>query len=163
MTIAAMAGAKWSAWPVYKTILLAGFAAGAIDAAYFSIGALLKGGSPVRVLHSIAGFWLDKSAVEGGAGSATLGLVTHFALAIMMAAGFVLLRPFLPWLKGPMLLAGLGWGAMLYLLMYLVVLPLRWPALFPRWDGWTSVFDILVHLAIGITIAAIAQCQAALR
>jgi uncharacterized membrane protein YagU involved in acid resistance len=139
-----------------RTILLAGLAAGAVDALYFSAGAMLTGRSPAFVLQSIASFWLGKSSFDGGAASATLGFVTHFGLATLMAAGFVLLRPMLPWLRGPAIQAGLIWGVMLYLAMYLVVLPLRFPALYPRWNGWTSVMDVAVHLAVGVAIAAIA-------
>jgi uncharacterized membrane protein YagU involved in acid resistance len=156
MTIAAMADAKWTSLAACKTILLAGLAAGAVDAVYFSAKAWIGGSTPVRVLQSIASFWLDKSSFSGGAASATLGLVTHFALATLMAAGFVLLRPSVPWLRGPALQAGVLWGLLLYLLMYLIVMPLRWPALYPRWDGWTSMADIGVHMAVGIAIAAVA-------
>ena len=159
MTIAAVAEAKWASLPHYKSILLAGLAAGMVDAVYFSAGALMKGSTPVRVLQSIASFWLGKPSFGGGGASAMLGLITHFGLATLMAAGFVLLRPILPWLRGPALQAGIIWGALLYLLMYLVVLPLRWPSLYPRWDGWTSALDISVHLAVGIAIAVIAGRQ----
>ena len=160
MTTAAMAGANWNSPAIYKAILLAGLAGGAVDAVYFSAGAVLKGSTPVRVLQGIASFWLDKAALDGGAASAMLGLATHFGLATLMAAGFVLARPFLPGLRGPALQAGIVWGVMLYLLMYLIILPLRWPALYPRWDGWTSGLDVMAHMAVGIAIAATIGRQA---
>lgn len=159
MTTVTLGESKWTNLSSIRAVLLAGLAAGLVDAGYFSVGAMLKGNSPVQVLKGIAGFWFDKNPLDS-ASTAVLGAVTHFALAMLMAAGFVLLRPVVPWLRGSALRAGLVWGVALYLIMYLVVLPLRWPGIFPRWDGWTSIFDILVHLAVGVTIAAIVGRQA---
>jgi hypothetical protein len=154
-TLSPASFATEQAMTTLRLIVLAGLAAGALDALYFSLGALLTGKSPVFVLKSIASFWLGKDAFQGGAASATLGLATHFALATLMAAGFVAARPLLPWLRGPVVQAGLIWGATLYAIMYLAVLPLRFPALYPKWNGWTSAMDVGVHLAVGVVIAAI--------
>ncbi len=39
--------------------------------------------------------------------------------------------------------------------MYRVVLPLRFPQVFPRWDGMQSLADILAHLGVGLVIALV--------
>ena len=49
--------------------------------------------------------------------------------------------------------AGVLYGLFLYLLMFMVVLPIRWPALYPRFTGLGSILDIAAHLAVGITFA----------
>lgn len=138
-----------------KRILFAGVAVAVLDGLYFSISALAKGGSPMGVLNSIAGFWpasVSKSAVLP---SASIGLGTHVGLAILMAAGFAALRPYARVLQTAPLIAGSTYGAALYVIMYLFVLPARWPTLFPAWDGVSSALDIAVHLAVGILIATI--------
>jgi len=39
--------------------------------------------------------------------------------------------------------------------MYGIVLPLRFPEVFPRWSGWLSVTDILVHMGVGLIMALV--------
>lgn len=137
-------------------ILKAGLAAAAIDAVYFSAIGATQGRSPGRVLQSIAGFWLGAESPGYGIWSQLLGLVTHVALATMMATGFALLRAGSAAIRRTSWsVSGVLYGLFLYAVMYLIVLPLRWPSLFPRFDGWVSVGDVGVHVAIGLAIAAI--------
>ncbi len=109
------------------TILLAGAVAGSLDIAYAFIvyGPLSYGMTPVDVLHTVASGWLGRQAANaGGAGTALLGLATHFGIATAMAAAFVALarrwpawvRHAVPW--------GLAYGFGLYLVMTYVVVPL---------------------------------------
>lgn len=138
-----------------KTIVIAGVAAGVVDALYFSTMALAKGTSPVGTLKAIASFWLDQGAAGPGLVPPLLGLGTHFGLAVVMAAVFALLRPYVPVLRARPAMSGPLYGLLLYLVMYLVVMPLRWPQLFPRFEGLMSVGDILVHLLFGYVVARI--------
>ena len=140
----------------YRTSIaigIAGLIGAAIDALYFSASALMKGHSPVKVLQSIASFWLGPKSMDLGATSALLGVATHIGLSTIMATGFLLLVPRVEILRRSTLVGGLLYGLVLYVVMYLVVLPLRWPALYPRWDGWRSLLDIAVHLAIDLSFA----------
>jgi hypothetical protein len=134
-------------------ILLAGMTGAIIDAIYFSSLAIIDGHSPIRTLQGIASFWLGPKSAELGTASALLGLVTHVALATMMAAGFFVVSLRFEGVQGSVVKAGLVYGAFLYLVMYLVVLPLRWPTVFPRWDGWRSGCDVAIHLMIGLAFA----------
>jgi hypothetical protein len=136
-----------------SAVLIAGLAGAAVDAVYFTSKALVMGQSPVSVLQSIAAFWLGKDAFDGGPQRAALGAATHVGLAIVMAAGFILARPHLRWLRGPAVQAGVLYGLFLYLLMFMVVLPIRWPSLYPSFTGLGSILDIAAHLAVGITFA----------
>ena len=134
-------------------VLLAGLAGAAIDAVYFSTLAITGGHSPGRTLQSIASFWLGPKSLDLGTSSMLLGASTHIALATIMAAGFAVFAWRLPVLQNSPIRAGTIYGGLLYSLMYLVVLPLRWPSIFPRWDGWRSVGDVSVHIVIGICFA----------
>jgi hypothetical protein len=136
-----------------RTVLVAGLGGAAVDAVYFSSKALVMGQSPISVLQAIAAFWLGKDAFGGGPQSAALGAATHIALATMMAGGLWLARPHVRWLNGSVVQAGVVYGLFLYVLMYLVVLPIRWPTLYPSFNGFGSILDIAAHLAVGITIA----------
>jgi uncharacterized membrane protein YagU involved in acid resistance len=141
-------------------IAFAGFIGAAIDAVYFSGSAILKGNSPVRVLQSIAGFWYGPKTVELGTLSAITGAATHLGLATIMAAGFWLLARRSEFLRNAPAAGGAAYGLLLYAAMYYVVMPLRWPSVYPRWDGWHSVLDIGVHVLIGIAFAFIYRAQA---
>jgi hypothetical protein len=136
-------------------LLTAGFAGGLVDLIYaFVVGGIGHRG-PGLVLQSIASGWLGKASYHDGAGSMALGLVTHFGISTVMALVYALaaLRlPVLyrrPWVTGPL------YGLALYGVMYGIVLPLRWPTVFPKFDGIVSVTDALSHVGVGLAIALV--------
>ena len=152
MTIAAVAPGG-----LMTPILVATAIAGTLDIADAILVALARRRSPVKMLQGIAGGLVGKAARSGGARTAALGLVVHFAIMLVMAAVFVLAaervadlvrRPFL-W--GP--LYGLG----LYGIMYWVVLPLRWPPLFGKLEPAQVVNQLFAHtILVGLPIALVA-------
>jgi hypothetical protein len=139
-----------------RAILAAGLAGGAIDAVYACVVGLTLGRSVMSVWQGVAGGWLGRdAAVAGGIATALLGLATHFGIAICMAAAFALVAGRVRALYRQPLLAGAAYGLVLYGIMYRIVLPLRWPAVFPRWDGVRSLTDIATHIGVGIAIALV--------
>jgi len=137
-------------------ILVAGLLAGLLDFLYASFLAVVLVGAPfARVWQGVATGWIGKAALEMGWVSAALGIVTHFAIAVVMAAAYAVAATRLavlhrrPWLSGAL------YGLLLYLAMYLVVLPLRFPDTFPRWDGVQSWMDIAVHVGVGVIIVLV--------
>jgi uncharacterized membrane protein YagU involved in acid resistance len=110
-----------------KTILVGGLIAGALDIAYAFIvyGPLSYQMSPVAVLHSVASGWLGSAAANaGGTLTALLGLATHFMIATVMAAVFVLAAAQWSTLKRHPVLWGLLYGFGLYVIMSYIVTPL---------------------------------------
>lgn len=137
-------------------ILAAGLAGGAIDAVYASVVGLTLGRSVAGVWQGVAGGWIGRdAAVAGGTATALLGLATHFGIAICMAAAFALVAGRVRALYRRPLLVGAAYGLALYGIMYGIVLPLRWPTVFPRWDGVRSLTDIAVHVGVGIVISLV--------
>lgn len=136
-------------------ILLAGTAGGLVDMIYFSTRALVDGRNPINVFRSVGRFWPTSGLDRDGSLLAALGCATHFGLATIMAAGFVLTMPLLLSTLRSIWLAGALYGVFLYTVMYLVVMPMRWPKIFPHFEGWSSVLDILLHIAVGVTFVAI--------
>jgi hypothetical protein len=136
-------------------IAMAGFAGGLVDMFYFSFMAWMQGRSPFRVLQNIASFWLGKASMDGGVASALLGLATHFGLATLMAAGYAAAAAKVPLLNQQPHIAGPAYGLVLYWVMYYLVLPLRWPDIYPRFNGWLSGLDILAHVGVGLAIAVV--------
>jgi len=105
-------------------ITRAGAFAGLLDLTAAITQGLLRGRPPERVLQSIATGWLGKASYNGGWGSAILGFVTHFFIAMVWAALFwavsrrarTLVRHAWQW--------GALYGLFVYAVMYEVVMPL---------------------------------------
>lgn len=146
----------WLRTAIGTRFLAAWLGAGTLDITYaFIASAWVRGRSAEQVLQSVASGWQGSDAYADGVTSALLGLITHYAIMAVMVLVFALavrLRPALlgkPWISGS--LYGLG----LYAVMYGIVLPLRFPEVFPRWSGWLSVADILVHMGVGLIMALV--------
>jgi hypothetical protein len=99
---------------------------------------------------------LFPAATGWGPGGAALGLATHFVLMLAMAALFVLAASRSPRLWRRPLLWGLLYGLATYVVMNLVVVPLRWPEAFPP-STRGIVTQLFCHIVlVGLPIALIA-------
>jgi len=134
-------------------VVTAGLVGGAVDGLYASAMGLAHGRPVAKVWQGVASGWLGKAAGEGGLATVALGLATHFAIATCMAAAYAAVASRFTLLYRRPLACGALYGLVLYAVMYRVVLPLRFPAIFPRWDGWVSVADIASHVGVGLAIA----------
>jgi uncharacterized membrane protein YagU involved in acid resistance len=110
-----------------NAIILGGLVAGVLDIIYAFIvyGPLSYQLSPMRVLQSVAAGWIGRdAATAGGWDTAMLGLGSHFMLATIFAAVFVLAATRLPTLSRQAVAWGLIYGFVLYVVMTYVVVPL---------------------------------------
>jgi hypothetical protein len=109
--------------------------------------------APSRILQSVAAGLLGESSFRGGSGTAALGLLLHYLIALAMAlAYYVAARRWTPlrkhWLRG-----GAVYGLLLYLVMQYVVLPLSRAGGGPQDTLWVTL-SIAAHvLLVGIPIA----------
>ncbi|WP_304190157.1 hypothetical protein [Phenylobacterium aquaticum] len=139
-----------------RAILIATLLAGTLDITDAVVTSLLTGRGPVRMLQTIASAILGKPALEGGLGTAALGLAIHFAIMAVMVTVFVLAAERLePLRRQPILWGGL-YGLALYGVMTWVVVPLRWPAAFGRLDALQTANQLFAHsLLVGVPIALV--------
>jgi hypothetical protein len=144
-------------------IVTAGLAGGAVDFVYASSVGAMAGRSFVRVWQGVAGGWLGKAALDGGVASFVLGVLTHFGIATAMAAAYVLLARRIPIVVQRPLATAPVYGLILYGVMYHLVLPMRWPEVFPRWKGPESMLDVLAHVGVALAIAWVASRPAKAR
>lgn len=119
---------------------------------------MTRGIPPERVLKSVAAGWRGPQAFKDGPGMAALGLATHFSIALVMAAVFVLaatrVRELvrLPFVWGPL------YGVALWLTMRFVVLPLTVnPPKSPPQLNPITAGDIISHMALATIIALFAR------
>jgi len=145
--------------PAAFAILAGGAIAGALDITYAIVfSALYRGVPPVRVLQSVASGLLGAAAFDGGLPTAALGLLLHFFIAFSWAALFYLASRWFPFLIQHAVLAGVLYGAGIYAVMNLVVVPL---SAFPRKLSFPPVVlitGLFVHMFfIGLPIALAAR------
>lgn len=108
-------------------ILLGGVLAGVFDIIYAFVvyGPLSYGVTPQQVLQSVAAGWIGRDASRaGGWETASLGLASHFLIATLMAAIYVLAAQNWRALTKNWVLWGLVYGFILYVAMNYVVVPL---------------------------------------
>lgn len=135
-------------------VVLAGLAGGLVDFVYPSAMAVSRGRSWTRPWDMVASGWIGRAAAEGGPLVTGLGVVTHFGVAILMAAAYVHVAQRVPIVAARPWATAPAYGLVLYAVMYLGVLPLRFGAPW-RWAGMTSVLDILAHVGVALAIVAV--------
>ena len=146
-----------SSHPAAKTIVLAGFVAGTCDiiSACTLYSAILKRGSPAKLLQAIASALLGKSAFEGGAGIAFLGLLIHYCIAYSFTTLFVIVYPYWPVLRRHKVVSGLLYGLFAFIIMNVIVLPLIGYAPF-KFALIPSIRQaVILMLAVGLPISLI--------
>ncbi len=140
-----------------KTILTAGFIAGALNLAlgiaYFTIA-----GAPLSALpHAIASGWLGPRAFHGGTSDALLGVALHFLIALVVAAVYYILSLVFRLLNHQPILSGAVYGLAVFLIMQDLVVPRSAGVLSQPTLAWMIV-DLASHvLFIGITISLITR------
>ena len=82
------------------------------------------GSNPAGIWQSVASGLLGKASFEGGNATAALGLTLHFIIAFCMALAYVLASRRLAVLKARPILMGVMYGALLYVVMNFIVVPL---------------------------------------
>ena len=108
----------------FRTIFLAGLAAGIADITSAFIIYGLRGSNPVRVLQSVASGWFGMDSYEGGFATAAMGMFFHFFIAFNAAAVYVAFSRKLPFLVNHPMIFGPLYGIVVYVVMNSVVLPL---------------------------------------
>jgi uncharacterized membrane protein YagU involved in acid resistance len=108
-----------------RGVLIGGLLAGVLDIAAALTFWGVKGVAPARILQAIASGLLGREAAfAGGAGTAALGLLLHFAIAFGAAGVYHLATRRWPALLRHWVVSGIVYGVVVYLVMEKVVLPL---------------------------------------
>src|SRR5215467_4312495 len=115
-----------ASWLVYgqavRAIFVGGFVVGVLDLAYAILVYTPK--RPILVPQTIASGVLGQRAYEGGAGTAVLGVMLHFVIAFGAATVYYLASRKLPYLVQHAVSSGLIYGALVYIFMHAIVVPL---------------------------------------
>ena len=136
-----------------KTIAIATLVAGTLDIVFAMILTLIFGRHISDMLRFVASGPFP-AATDMGTSGAILGLVVHFALMAIMAAVFVTLANHKPALTAQPVKWGVIYGFVTYVVMNLIVVPLR----FGNWPPkpLSIATQLFAHIVlVGIPIALI--------
>jgi len=137
-----------------RPILTATLIAGTLDILAAVTLTLLYGRDPMNMLRYV-GSGPVPGATGMGTGGAILGLAVHFVLMAIMATIFVLAAARFRALWQKPLLWGFLYGLGTYVVMNLIVVPLRWPAAFPP-SAQSIATQLFCHIVlVGIPIALV--------
>jgi len=144
-----------------ETILWGGVAVAILDIANaMTFWWVYSGATPKAILQSIAAGLLGRDAFSGGAATAWLGAFLHFFISCGIAAVFYIAC--LRWsiLFRKPVTNGIIYGAIVYLVMTYVVVPLSQATPVPFIPSWvlTSVIGHIV--LVGLPVALIARWSA---
>ena len=139
-----------------RRILIATALAGTLDIAAAMILSFLRSGTTLNVLRAVASGPFPE-AKWWGVGGAVLGLGIHYVLMAIMAAAFVLAAELMPALKRHPLFWGALYGDFLWMVMYFLVIPMRFGAPLPQ-DLGDIATQLFCHIVlVGIPIALVAR------
>ena len=143
---------------IWRAIGFATVVSGTLDICWAMLLTLLFGREVGAMLRFVASGPFP-SATGMGAGGAILGLVVHFALMAIMAMIFMLLVRSRPrWLDKPWLMA-IIFGLITYVVMNLIVVPLRFHAPLPP-KPVSIATQLFAHIVlVGLVFAFVARRQ----
>jgi hypothetical protein len=113
-----------STFSVFRAILYATLVVGLLDATDGVVFLGLHGQNPIQVLQYIASSLLGARSYSGGLAAAGLGLVVHFTVSLVVATMYILASRRIAVLRTQWVLLGLLYGAAVWAVMNLVLLPL---------------------------------------
>ena len=117
-----------------------------------------SGRTPMQVLRSVASGPFGNEAMQGGGGYAVLGFLTHYAIMAVMVTVYCLAAHRIPSLLRHPAIAGLAYGVILYLVMYWLVLPWRFPTRFPQLGWWPVGNALFSHcVCVGLPMGLLAR------
>jgi uncharacterized membrane protein YagU involved in acid resistance len=135
----------------YLAIVVGGLIVGVLDLAYAI--AVYSPHNPIRVPQTVASGILGMKSYSGGLTTAALGVALHFVIAFGAATVYYLASRKLPFLLNRAVICGLIYGALVYIFMHTVVLPL---SAVPKGHGHLiyQVFEFIEHwFGVGLPIA----------
>jgi putative exporter of polyketide antibiotics len=135
----------------FPAIVVGGLIVGALDLSYAI--AVYSPHRPIRVPQTIASGILGMKSYSGGVQTAVLGVILHFVIALGAATVYYLASRKLTLLLNRAVTCGLIYGALVYLFMHIVVLPLSATPKGPTHFVYQS-FEFVWHcFGVGLPIA----------
>jgi uncharacterized membrane protein YagU involved in acid resistance len=142
-----------------KVILIAGLLAGTLDIVAACVNAYINNpkSTPDKVLQFIASGVFGKKAFAGGNTMAAWGLLFHYIIATGFAAIFVIIYQQVKLLSRNIILSGLLYGLLVWVMMNRVIVPLSETPPQPFTWNKAIVAMLILMFFIGLPIALITK------
>ena len=141
---------------IWKPIATATLVCGTLDILFAIILTLLRGREPAAMLRFVASGPFP-AATEWGAAGSLLGLAVHYVLIAIMVAVFVIAARGRAHLVDMPVRAALAYGVATYVVMNLIVVPLRFPAAWPP-SSLSIATQSFAHIVlVGLPLAFITR------
>jgi uncharacterized membrane protein YagU involved in acid resistance len=138
-----------------KAILKTGLIAGTLD--ILAAIVILAKMNAVGVLQYIASGVFGKEAFSGGTIMAIAGLIFHYIIAFSFTTFYFIVFPYVPFLGKQKLVGGVLYGAFVWSVMNLIIVPLSSTNKSPlTWNGASLNVAILI-VCIGLPISLLAS------
>lgn len=131
-----------------------GLTAGTID---IGAAALIYSASPLLILQAIASGVLGRAAFQGGTRTQLLGLALQWAMSCVIAAVYVAATRLMPVLLRRWVLAGIGFGTVVFGVMNYIVVPLSAAGPHTRFGLQLFVENLLAMWLFGLLVAVFAR------
>lgn len=142
-----------------RRILLATAIAGTLDIGWAAFQTMAGGKPAAGMLRSVASGPFP-AAENWGAGGALLGLAVHFAIMAAMAAVFMIACERVRAVRRHTILAGLAYGIGLWMVMYGLVLHLRFGAPFPSPKPEAIARQLFAHVVlVGLVFGIVGRAR----
>jgi hypothetical protein len=141
-----------------QAVLLTTLLAGSLDALSAIIQFTANGNhQPARIFRYIASGIFGRQALSGGTPMVVYGVLFHYCFAFIFTLTFFLCYRHIPFLSARPVLAGIGYGLAVWLVMNLLVVPLS--RIGPRpLRLWPSLIGAgIIVIAIGLPISLLAR------
>lgn len=146
-----------------RTIAWATLIAGTLDILSAFLWSALDGGNLGGILPTVASGPFGNAVPEGATGQ-LLGLLVHFAIMAAMATAYILATRRILALSRHWIVAGLLYGVALWIVMYWIVMPLRWDSYRTPHEVLAIAKQLVSHcLLVGLPIAFIARRTPSIR
>jgi len=140
-----------------RRLVLATAIAGTLDMGMAAIETMRAGRPIGGMLRGVASGPFP-AATDWGKAGALLGLLTHYAIMAVMAAIFLIARDRIAVIRRHTIVAALVYGVILWLVMYRLVLPLRFGMPFPSPQPMAIAKQLFAHvLLVGLTFGLVAR------
>ena len=136
--------------PALLATLYGGFIAGTID---IFAAASIYWISPFVIAQAIARGVLGKDAFSGGVSSAALGVILQWAMSLIIAAIFVFAATRMRILLRRWIAAGVAYGAVVFVVMNYVVVPLSRVGSVPHFTTTTFTLNLAAMFLFGLIVA----------
>jgi hypothetical protein len=138
-------------------ILLATAIAGTLDIGLAAVQTAAAGKPVGNMLRGLASGPFPGAEGWGAAG-ALAGLCVHYAIMAVMAAVFLIARERIALVRRHTIPSALAYGVILWLVMYGLVLPLRFGMPFPSPKPKAIAFQLFAHvILVGLTFGLVAK------